>query len=571
MRIAWDVPIRMSDGNVLRGDVFRPDDGGRYPVILGVGPYGKWLQFQDAFKGQWEMMLKHEPGIVKHSTNKYQSYEYVDPERFVPDGYAVVRVDVRGSGRSPGMLDMACPRENQDYYEIIEWCAAQPWSTGKVGLSGVSYLGMNQWWVAALRPPHLTAMCPWEGCSDFYREFIGHGGILGGFNDLWVRMYVHPVQHGLGERGYRSSVVDGQWVSGPVTLSDQDLEANRRDWRVSVRKHKLAADAFWKERMPDFSKIEVPVLSAANWGGQGLHLRGNVEGFTRSASKERWLNFHCFEHWTEYYTDAGIELQKRFFGHFLKGEDTGWRAEPRVQMQVRHPAKSLSTRSDPEWPLKGTQWTRFYLDPARSSLEMAPGAAEAKVTFAASSDGLTFVTAPLEKETHVIGPAAAKLFVSSSTEDTDLFLVLRVFSPDFREAYFSGSNDPHTPMALGWLRASQRKLDPKLSLPYRPYHAHDEVQKLAPGKPYELDIELWPTCIVVPAGYRIALSVRGKDYVYPGDLSAGAGKIGQPATGVGPFTHAIGPDRPAELYDNQTTLHFGAKSTPYLLLPVVPA
>ena len=296
-----------------------------------------------------------------------------------------------------------------------------------------------------------------------------------------------------------------------------------------------------------------------------------MEGFQSASSREKWLNFHCLEHWTEFYTRAGIALQKRFFGHFLKGEDNGWAAEPRVQMLVRHPTAPFTRRSAPEWPLPGTQWTELHFDHAASSLDTAPSEDQTSVRFAALSDGVTFATAPLANELHIIGPSAAKLFVSSSTEDADLFLILRLFTPDFREITFSGSNDPHTPLAHGWLRASARKLDARRSLPYRPYHAHDQVQKLVPGQIYELDIEIWPTCIVAPAGYRLALSIRGRDYVYPGDLSALRGSIGQPATGVGPFRHEDAADRPPAIYAGVTTLHSGPDMQPYLLLPIVPA
>jgi len=148
-------------------------------------------------------------------------------------------------------------------------------------------------------------------------------------------------------------------------------------------------------------------------------------------------------------------------------------------------------------------------------------------------------------------------------------VVLRVFSPDLKEVTFAGANDPHTPMAHGWLRASMRKRDPNRSLPYRPYHALDEKQPLVPGRTYELDIEVWPTCIIVPRGYRIGLSIRGKDYVYPGDLSALSGKIGQPATGIGPFRHDDRADRQANVTTNEITLSFGGNNAPYLLLPFV--
>lgn len=571
MRIDWDLPIRMSDGTVLRCDVFRPSSEGRHPVLLAASPYGKWLAFQDpeVWGGQWKMLCRHEPEILRLSSNRYQNYEFPDPERFVPDGYALVRVDVRGTGRSPGILDCYSALETRDLYECIEWAGTQSWSTGKVGLSGVSYLASNQWQVAALQPPHLAAICIWEGCSDYYREFTRHGAILSGFSDLWYEKYVLPVQHGRGERGWRSNI-NGDWVSGPGTLSDAELAANRNDWRTGIRRHRLASDAFWTSRLPDYAQIEVPLLSAANWGGQGLHLRGNVEGFLAAGSRQKWLDFHCFEHWTEYYTRAGIALQKRFLGHFLKGEDNGWGEQPRVMMQVRHPEKPFEPRGENAWPLPGTEWTKLYLDCASSSLSFHAGAAGNPLPFRAQGSGVTFVSAPLEKALQVIGPSAAKLFVSSSTEDADLFLILRLFTPDLKEITYSGSNDPHTPMAHGWLRASSRKLDPARSPPYRPWHTHDEIRKLVPGKAEELEIEIWPTCFVAPAGYRIALTVRGKDYEYPGDLGSGIGQIGQPATGVGPFRHVDAGDRPAAVFDNEITLHFDSGRAPYLLLPIAP-
>ena len=579
MRIDWDVPVTMSDGVVLRCDVFRPNDKGRYPVLLGATPYGKWLSFQDeVWGGQWKMLSKHEPQILTLSSNRFQNYEFPDPERFVPEGYVLVRVDVRGTGRSPGLMDLLSTRETQDFYECIEWAGVQDWSSGRVGLSGVSYLAMNQWQVAALQPPHLAAICVWEGCSDFYREFTRQGGILSLFGDLWFDKYVLPVQHGLGERGWRSHIVD-DWVSGPNTADAAALAATRHDWRADVRENRLASNAFWKERLPDFSKITVPLLSSGNWGGQGLHLRGNIEGYLRAQSKQKWLDFHCHEHWTEFYTSTGIALQKRFFAHFLKGEDKGWAAEPRVQMLVRNPTvpvSALAARKDDNWPLTGTTWTRLYLDPVRASLETQPQpqpqppmAAHA-VRFKSMGDGVTFLTPPLAQDTHIIGPSAAQLRVSSSTEDADLFLILRLFTPDMKEITYSGSNDPHTPMTHGWLRASSRKLDTAASLPYRPYHTHDEVQKLVPGTACDLAIEILPTCFVAPAGYRIALTIRGKDYEYPGDLGGGAGQIGQPSTGVGPFRHIDAKDRPPAVFDNEVTLHFDGAQPPYLLLPVVP-
>jgi predicted acyl esterase len=276
---------------------------------------------------------------------------------------------------------------------------------------------------------------------------------------------------------------------------------------------------------------------------------------------------HGIEHWTEFYTDYGLDLQKRFFGHFLRGEDKGWQNQPKVQLQVRHVDKFVM-RMEKEWPLARTKWTKFHLNPKDLSLSTEPASAEASKSYEGLGDGVTFLTPPLEAETEMTGPSAAKLFVSSETEDADLFLVLRVFSPDMREIVFQGAVDPHTPIGQGWLRASHRKLDPKLSTEYRPYHRHDEKQPLAPGQVYELDVEIWPTCIVVPRGYRIGLSVRGKDYFYPG--GGRLSNMKNEFTGCGPFMHNDPRDRPPEIFGRKVTLHAGPDRLSYVLLPIIP-
>ena len=567
MRILWDVPIAMDDGIILRADVFMPTAAGKYPAIMSYGPYGKGLAFQEKYSTAWDIMVRDYPDVGRNSSNKYQNWEVVDPEKWVPDGYACVRVDLRGAGRSPGYMELHSPREIKDFYECIEWAGAQPWSNGKVGLNGISYYATNQWRVAGLKPPHLAAICVWEGYADRYRDLTYHGGVLCTMTGNVFNMQMKTVQHGLGERGPKSRVT-GDLVSGPETLSDEELAKNRFDLMRDVKSHPLD-DAYQKDRSAHWDKIEVPLLSCGNWGGQGLHLRGNVEGFVRSASKQKWLEMHGSSHWALFYTDYGIDLQKRFFGHFLKGEDTGWSKQPPIQLNIRHVGEKFVIRHEQEWPLKRTQWTKLALNPADKTLSRNPATAAAKVEFDAMGDGVTFLTEPLPAETEITGPSAAKLFVSSSTNDADLFLVLRVFDPAGKEVTFQGALDPHTPVGQGWLRASHRKLDSKLSTPYRPYHTHDEVQPLTPGVPAELDIEIWPTCIVIPAGYRIGLTIRGKDYELdepPGFLS----NIGKPMRGCGPFLHDDPDSRPPAIFGGKTTLHFGPNQEAYLLLPVIP-
>ncbi|HEX3463226.1 MAG TPA: CocE/NonD family hydrolase [Candidatus Elarobacter sp.] len=569
MQIDWDVTIPMDDGIVLRADVFRPPDEGRYPVILSYGPYAKGLAFQEGYPSAWNRMAERHPDVTAGSTNRYQNWEVVDPEKWVPDGYACVRVDSRGAGRSPGFLDPWSPRETLDIAQCIEWAAAQPWSDGNVGMNGISYYAMNQWYVAGLQPPHLKAICVWEGAADFYRDVTHHGGILCTFCQNWYDMQVKSVQHGLGDRGPRSGVT-GELCCGPETLSEEELARNRADFGADILAHPLD-DEYHRSRSPVWERVTVPIFSAANWGGQGLHPRGNFEGFVRAASSEKWLEAHGIEHWTEFYTAYGVRLQKQFFAHYLKGEDTllEW---PRVRLQVRH-LDRFEERNEDAWPIPRTRWTKLYLDLETRALRPEPPPVrrtDGRIMYDASRDTITFTSEPLREETEITGPLAARLFVSSETTDADVFVILRAFAPDGEEVVFQGAIDPHTPLAQGWLRASHRALDPALSTEYRPYHTHADPQPLVPGEIVQLEVELWPTSIVLPAGYRLALTVRGTDYVYPGPSGGRLSNFKNELTGCGPFLHDDSRDRPAETFVAYNALHADAEHVPYLVLPVIP-
>ena len=567
MQIDWDAPIEMDDGVVLRADVFRPVGAGNYPVVLSYGPYAKGLSFQQGYKGNWARLTKSAPEVLAGSSNKYQNWELVDPEKWVPDGYACVRIDSRGAGRSPGMLDVWSPRETLDLYQCVEWAGTQSWSNGKVGINGISYYAMNQWTVGALKPPHLAALCIWEGASDYYRELCRHGGILSDFLNSWHPRQVASVQHGVGSRGAKS-VVTGELVAGPNTLAAAELAKSRADTPGEAKRRRLVDD-YYAARTADFAQIEAPLLSAGNWGGMGLHTRGNFEGYLGAGCKQKWLEVHGDTHFTHFYSNYGESLQKRFFGHFLKGEDTGWNRQPRVSLNIRHPHEKFALRGENEWPLARTQWTKYFLQPEGLVLAPQPPTAAATLTYETGDDGLTFRTPPMTKSLEVTGPVAAKLWVSSPTTDADLILALRLFDPAGKEITFIGSNDPRVPVGLGWLRASHRKLDPTKSLPYRPWHTHDEEWPLRPGEPVELDIEIWPTSIVVPPGYQLALTVSGKDYEVDGrDIALPNAPY--PMKGVGPFLHIDPDDRPAAVFATRNTLHFAAGQQAYLLLPVIP-
>ena len=566
MHCAFDVPILMDDGVVLRADVYRPPGDGPWPVLLTYGPYAKGLAFQEGYPSAWQRMVAEHPDVAHGSSNRYQNWEVVDPEKWVPEGYACVRVDSRGAGRSPGFIEPFSPRETRDFHDCIEWAGVQPWSNGKVGLNGVSYFGINQWHVASLQPPHLAAMCIWEGAADWYRDMTHHGGILSTFWANWYDMQVKTVQYGLGERGARSRVT-GALVCGDETLSDERLAANRCNFGDEILAHPFDDD-WHRARSPRWDRVTVPFLSAANWGGQGLHPRGNFEGFLRAASPHKWLEAHGLEHWTHFYTDYGRRLQLRFFDHFLKGIDNGQDRMPPVLLQVRHVDRFVE-RTEQEWPIARTRWTKLHLDPTAGTLEAQPPARASTGTFEAMGDGITFLAAPCARDTEVTGPLALRLWVSSTTTDADLFAVFRVFTPDLREVVFMGAIDPHTPVAQGWLRASHRRLDPALSTEWRPYHMHDRAEPLSPGEPVALDIELWPTSIVVPAGHRLALTVRGRDYEWQASTGARLSNFKNELKGCGPFLHDDPRDRPRSVFAGRTTLHAGPGHEAWLLLPIV--
>ena len=211
----------------------------------------------------------------------------------------------------------------------------------------------------------------------------------------WYPPQVAGVQHGVGERGPRHRVTGGL-AAGPETLTEDELRANRADTPSLLREHQLLDD-YYRDRSPDLSKITVPVLSAANWAHH-LHTRGNFEGYGRVSSPQRWLEAHGLQHWAEFYTDYGVRLQKRFFGHFLKDEDTGWDRQPPVLLQVRRVDGSFEERAAQDWPLPQTQWTKFHLVVAGGRLAREPAATPQAASFAADGDGLTFWTSPLERE-----------------------------------------------------------------------------------------------------------------------------------------------------------------------------
>jgi len=352
----------------------------------------------------------------------------------------------------------------------------------------------------------------------------------------------------------------GERNTGPARLSSAELEANRVDYIANLLARPLNGP-WYEERSARLDRIQIPALVVANWGGLGLHLRGTILGFLGIASRNKWLKVQSGSYFLTFLLPGSVALQRRFFDRYLKDIDNGWDGEPRVEVAVRAADDTVGrVVRDTQWPLTGTRWTRFYLDASKLSLASAPGEA-ASASYLAAGEGLTFTTAPLERGIEFAGTIKAKLWVSSSNEDMDLFATLRAFDPQGKEVTFLSAVEPKSPVSQGWLRVSQRKLDPERSTEWQPWHTHDQMQKLDPGTAYEVDIEIWPASLALPAGYRLALTLQGKDFERLGESGA--------QRGSGWFLHDDPRDRPPETFAGTHTVFSGGKRESYLLLPML--
>jgi len=437
----------------------------------------------------------------------------------------------------------------------------QPWASGKVGLLGISYYAAGQWMIAAERPPHLAAMLPWQGTYDFYRDRTRQGGILGaGFLHRWWHRSVLRNQHGNPD----TPLVDidtGERNTGPESLAPEALAANRVDYIGNLLARPLNGP-WYEERSARLERIGIPALVVANWGGLGLHLRGTILGWLGIASRDKWLKVQSGSYFFTFLLPQNIALQRKFFDRYLKDIDNGWENEPKVEVAVRAADDTVKrVVSDTRWPLSETEWTRLYLDASSTSLATAAPAKPAIAGYAATGEGVTFSTAPLDRPLEFAGPIKAKLFVSSSTNDMDLFATLRAFDPLGKEVTFFSAVEPRAPVSQGWLRVSQRKLDAARSTEWQPWHPHDESQKLDPGEIVEVDLEIWPASAALPAGYRLALTLQGKDFERPGETG--------PQRGSGWFLHDDPRDRPPSSFAGMHAVYSGGESSSYLLLPLI--
>lgn len=467
----------------------------------------------------------------------------------------MVRADELGTGQSRGRLDTMSRATSEAFFELVEWCADQAWSSGKVGLLGISYYAGSQWRVAARKPKGLAAIIPWEGMSDYYRDRCRHGGIYSNnFINFWWNRQVVSNQYG---RPRDEPIVTGKNTGGegPMrpksapeslegTLPSEERVQNRQDQTVDNQKNRFRDDEYYSSKEYDMGDISVPLLSVGNWGGILLHLRGNIEGYVHAGSERKWLRMITGRHDLPFYYDEEVQVQRSFLDAFLKDEDhAGWTTGqvPPVDIVLRkgdvgfnNPAaeRTYPRRTENEWPIARTEWKKWYLTPQRTLTAdldevLAASTRRQKLSYEAlgsleNPQLIQFTTRPFERETEITGNITAHLLVSVTPEpsgptpsDIDIFITLRHISAEGNEVFYTGTAGDPVPLAKGWLRVSMRKVatsHPKHReyLPWREYLSTD-VMPVIIGEIYEVDVEVWPTSVVVEPGAALVLEVASGD------------------------------------------------------------
>ncbi|KAI9710725.1 MAG: hypothetical protein M1820_002558 [Bogoriella megaspora] len=560
-----------SNAGLVRLNVYRPKTSGKVPVLVTYGPYGKDIPYS-------EFHAKSFSEVNPEHKSEHSAWETPDPEFWTKHGYAVVRADERGLGQSPGVLDTMSSGTSEAFYEVVEWCAEQAWSSGKVGLLGISYYAGSQWRVAARQPKGLSAIIPWEGMSDYYRDRCRHGGILSNsFIRFWWNRQVITNQYG--KPGRKASNWGPDTIEGD--LSEEERAANRNDQNIDNQRNHFRDDAYYASKEYDMGDIKVPLLSVANWGGILLHLRGNVEGFVNAGSKFKYLRFITGRHDLPFYYTEEVEIQRSFLDAFLKGDDrVGWSTEgkvPMVDVVLRkgdvgfndaEAEKAYRRRTEKEWPIARTQWTKYYLTSSKTLTTSLPTDID-KLRYRAlgtleNPSLIQFSSQAFDQETEITGNITAHLNVSLTPDpagdtpsDIDLFLTLRHISPNGKEIFYTGTAGDPVPLCKGWLRVSLRKVNREHYkhrewLPWRDYYSTD-VQPVIPGEVYGVDVEIWPTNVVVEKGGRLVFEVSSGD-----------------TQGSGLFLHNDPVDRSEKKLKGWNNIHFGDKFVNYVTLPLIP-
>ena len=490
----FEIEVRTRHGDLARADVYLPRNGsGPFPVLLAASPYQK--------------ALRHLPVVPP----VFPFIEYGPMQLYLDHGYAYVAMDNPGSGRSEGTWDPVSRHEGEAIHDMIEYVASLDWSTGNVGMIGMSHYCWSQWNAARTKPPSLKCLGAFDGATDMYRDWMYQGGI--------------PIQ------GFLNS-----WLFGSVLLQHQanglPMTENGRD-RVIYDMYAHPFDDEWQRRRSPFwelDQVDIPVLSIGSWGKASLHLRGNFEGYRLVKGPKQLLvvGARTFGETLALFGTPEFHAAELlpWYDHHLKGAANGVMDRPKVRFFVQGEGV---VRDAADWPPPDASIAEFFLSGEKSGAANSlndgslVGTSQANggattwsypdphwmagvTTF--GKDGMpdhfarviTYTTPPFERDREFTGQAVLHLFASSDQTDADVIVKLSLLPV--------GEGKPRfMKISQGWLRASHRAEDPSLATEMRPFHLHQKAEPIEPGEIYELRVELLPMSVLVRRGERLRLEI----------------------------------------------------------------
>ncbi|QDP02362.1 CocE/NonD family hydrolase [Thalassotalea sp. PS06] len=483
--IERDVGIYTRDNTRLSAKIYRPNKKGKFPVIMSFTAYGKDFGPED-YPSVLDHNAKPDFDLGPIKVSKWTAWEAPDPAFWVLNDYIVMYVDSRGYFGSEGKPSILSDKDSLDFYDAIRWAGQQSWSNGNVGLNGVSYLAISQWLAATSRPPNLKAIIPWEGQTDPYRETLYHGGIPEtAFTNFWVQKINTGASANVGPPPFLFKFV------------------HKRPWLFKLIQDTSALD---------LTMINIPVLIAASWSDHGLHSRGSFEAFKRISSIDKWLFTHGRPKWSTYYSDEALAFQKQFFDHYLKGKENKLNSKKPVRLEVRHSLTQYHVRFEESWPIPRTEYRRLFLDADNRILRPSPITKSGKVDYPAQTGSAIF-SIVFDRDTEISGNMKLKLWLSTDQgTDMDIFVAVKksdVHGDDV--PFYAKTGYNKGPVALGWLRVSQRELDRKKSTPWQPILTHENPQTLSENEIVAVEIEILPSSTLFKKGETLNLVIQGHD------------------------------------------------------------
>ncbi|EOA87857.1 hypothetical protein ACJQWK_08141 [Exserohilum turcicum] len=505
--VEHDVAIPARDGITLYADILRPTeppsgDCSKVPALICWSPFGK--KFNGILSLRY--MTPWDLGLPPDALSGLEKFEAPDPADWVPRGYAIVNIDSRGSGDSGGTMVVMGQQEAEDGYDAIEHVAKLHWCNGSVGLAGNSHLAIAQWFIAALRPPSLKAIAPWEGCGDLYREQFARGGIYSG--DLFDKLILKHMLHGNG---------------------------NIESFRLMFEQHPLA-NAWWNDKRPDMKRINVPTYITGTWTNT-MHGMGAIRAWLEVDSADKWLRWHPWQEWYDLWGNpqAKEELGS-FFDHYLKGADNGWEKTPRVRMALlrfgKKEPQSFDNIVEEDFPPARTQYRQAFLSQDQELRLGKEAGPSAKLTYDSESDDCLVFTHKFSETTRIMGIPKAVLYMSCADhDDMDVYVTLEKLDKNGHQmmnlnipwdgvpakSFSEIKPEEATEVVVykgpcGIMRASHRAIHESKSMhPNWPFHPHEVEEKVKPGDVVRLDIGIWATGIEFEAGESIRVVVGGRN------------------------------------------------------------